>query len=448
MIPLSPQIIGSDTQYIAANPLSGNVSLMDEKEYTVLCQFPHAADEDEDTVSQLKDAGYLTRSTPEEEKELMKKRYEAQKTPYDPVASIILTYQCNLRCTYCFVDHLFARKATWLNTVIDEKTIDAAFTSISSIPALEPLEVISFFGGEPFLPSTICMAEYVLEKGSKREYSFHANTNGYYLKLFVPLLSQHKIYGLGVTLDGCRTVHDARRKRIDGRGTFDQIVEGIDTALDAGITIGVRINTDLENITHLSAFKDWIEEHGWAHQKNITFEITPVLPREYNTPPSVLTYAEVAQKIIDLKKELPSLFETMYYSWEYLDEGFLARTILDGTELKPRPFYCSAHYETYVFDPFGDLYCCSRAVGDRRFAIGQFVPELQFNETYNQWRSRDVLSIPKCKDCSLALVCGGGCAYEAYLQCHTICEGFCEQYKAFLKYGLPLLVRGKMRMRY
>ena len=444
VIPLSTSASGAsetESSYIIANPLYGNASLVSADELEILATFPRSRDDV--VVFHLKDEGYITTLTEGEEKELMKKRYEKQKKPRTPRTAIIVTYQCNLRCTYCWTDHLFTSDT--MGRVIDERTVDRAFDTIPQIPALESVKSMSFYGGEPFLPSTKAVVKYILEKGSERGFTFHANTNGYYLTEFVPLFSQYAMEGLGVTLDGCQPVHDARRRRSDGGCTFYKIVEGIDSALDNGIPIGVRINVDSENIEGLPAFRDWITEHGWANRKDISFAFTPVLPGKGNTPPGLLTYSEMAEKIIVMGKESPSLFKMMHYTWEYFVEGYLSRTILQGTELQPRPFYCSAHFQTFSFDPLGDIYCCPRAVGDKTFSVGQFVPELRFNRNFEEWMNRDVLSIPRCRKCDVALLCGGGCAYEAYLQSGTLFEGYCQQYRAFLEYGVPLFARQRMQ---
>lgn len=439
VIPLSPVIVKSDGPlYFLCNPLSGKVSILDQKEFEIFNTFPSISDP---VVSQLKDAGHLTTLTEHEEKLVMEKRYEAQKKPRNPAASISVTYQCNLRCTYCWTDFLFKHDAKWVNTIIDEKTVDAAYDAIPKIPLLQSTAFMSLYGGEPFLPSTASIVEYILRKGSERDFRFHANTNGYYLEQFVPLLARHQVEGLGVTLDGCAETHDARRKRVDGSGTFHKIVKGIDRALDAGIPLGVRINVDAENFSQLPAFEEWITEHGWAAKKDITFVVAPVLHGKEFTSPSLLSYDEAARQIINLTEEQPSLFKLMYYEWEYMTEGFLPRAIMAGDELKPRPFYCSASCQGFGFDPFGDIYSCPRGVGDKTFSIGRFIPELEFNGNYELWFGRDVLSIPTCRECDLALVCGGGCSYEAYLRHNTIYEGHCDCYKAFVKYGIPLFVR-------
>ena len=436
VIPLSDR--ENTPTYLIANPLSGNVSLLSEEELKALTGFPHV--HDNDTVSRLKDAGYITQFTQEKEEELMEERYNTRKKPMDPRAGIIVTYQCDLRCTYCWTDFLFDDNQV-MNRSIDTKTVDAAFKAIELIPALQSLDRFSFYGGEPFLLSNMDIIKYILDKGSERGYLFHANTNGCSLKKIVPLLAQYNFGGIGVTLDGVSAVHDARRKKADGHGTFHQIVEGVDDALDHGITIGIRINVDGDNISYLPAFADWVREHGWAKREDITFFAATVRRGIYKIPSSLLTHYEVGKKMTELYDAYPSLQGFIHYDWEYMVDGYLSSAVIHGCELAPRPFYCNAYYQGYIFDPFGDMYSCPRAVGDTTFSIGRFVPELKFTKAYEAWFNRDVLSIPRCRECELALLCGGGCAYEAHMECNTLYEGHCERYKAFLAYGLPLFVK-------
>ena len=202
IIPLSA--FNPEYGYLVSNPLYGNASLITQREYDILTK-PHT----HDTISQFKDEGYLTTLTEEEETQLMEKRYEDQKNPLNPRTAIVVTYACNLRCTYCWTDFLFDT----FSAIIDKKTVDPAFNTIPQIPALQSTKSMSLYGGEPFLPSTHAIVTYIRKKGSDKGYTFHANTNGYYLSKFVPLLAQHAIEGLGVTLDGWKPVHDARRKK-------------------------------------------------------------------------------------------------------------------------------------------------------------------------------------------------------------------------------------------
>lgn len=63
-------------------------------------------------------------------------------------------------------------------------------------------------------------------------------------------------------MDGNKSIHDKRRIRADGSGTFDSICDGINKILDIGIKVNLRINTDAENIGYLGELKEVFEKQG------------------------------------------------------------------------------------------------------------------------------------------------------------------------------------------
>jgi radical SAM protein with 4Fe4S-binding SPASM domain len=51
---------------------------------------------------------------------------------------------------------------------------------------------------------------------------------------------------------------------------------------------------------------------------------------------------------------------------------------------------------------------CATAEG---FRLGRFYPTLQVDvREYERWQARDVTRLAACRECELALLCGGGCA--------------------------------------
>ncbi|MCP4582479.1 MAG: hypothetical protein GY839_12785 [candidate division Zixibacteria bacterium] len=51
--------------------------------------------------------------------------------------------------------------------------------------------------------------------------------------------------------------------------------------------------------------------------------------------------------------------------------------------------------------------CCETEV----FRLGRFYPTLDMDrQVLASWMNRDVLNLSPCKECALALVCGGGCS--------------------------------------
>lgn len=67
-----------------------------------------------------------------------------------------------------------------------------------------------------------------------------------------------------------------------------------------------------------------------------------------------------------------------------------------------------------MFGADGLLYPCGEAAGNPSFSIGRFIPKLEINEEkLSHWQDHSIVKIPECYECSVALLCGGGCRYEA-----------------------------------
>jgi MoaA/NifB/PqqE/SkfB family radical SAM enzyme len=135
------------------------------------------------------------------------------------VALLLLTSRCNLQCKYCFAEHSGEFEDLPLEKwkyIIDE--LEKAGTKL-----------IFLMGGEPLLykdfPEII---SYVKSKGMM----VHLTTNGLLIPKYIEELK--KVDLLMVSLDGNEVGHNANR------GCFQQVIEGIETAKNAGIK--VRVN--------------------------------------------------------------------------------------------------------------------------------------------------------------------------------------------------------------
>lgn len=95
-------------------------------------------------------------------------------------------------------------------------------------------------------------------------------------------------------------------------------------------------------------------------------------------------------------RRMDVLFQTFRYPNVLLEHLFA------GEPFKPRFWACGAHTSVLVYDPLGDIYPCYEAVGEEVHKIGEYMPVLQFNEQFNQWRNRTVFTIPECRECNLA----------------------------------------------
>src|SRR5690606_5713209 len=105
---------------------------------------------------------------------------------------------------------------------------------------------------------------YIIDKANEAGLGLCFVTNGFYLKEYIPILSKGRIREIQVTLDGTGPVHDSRRFLKGGGGTFEKIVEGIDSCLEAGIDVNLRVVIDRENIVNLPELAQFAIEKGWT----------------------------------------------------------------------------------------------------------------------------------------------------------------------------------------
>ena len=97
---------------------------------------------------------------------------------------------------------------------------------------------------------------------------------------------------------------------------------------------------------------------------------------------------------------------------------------------------CPACKTEWAFDFTGHIYPCTATVGKVDESLGTFYPEVSRKETMiENWESRDVLSIPECKECFVQLACGGGCGAIAKNRAGNICSPDCRPVKELMELG-------------
>src|SRR6185295_14142141 len=226
------------------------------------------------TIDTLKKRGYLTELDPTDEEALFGKFARTRHALANRQVSFIFmpTYNCNLRCSYCFQDHMRTNPAyQHLLRTMRPALVDRIFAAMSQIEAHhgvqateQPVRNIGFFGGEPLLERSRPIVEYIIQqaKATSRA-SFWAVTNATDLHVYRDLLGPEGIAFLQITLDGPAHEHDQRRIYADGSGSFERIAQNISMALERGARISVRMNVDRNNIAQLPELADEIIARGW-----------------------------------------------------------------------------------------------------------------------------------------------------------------------------------------
>ena len=423
------KIRDSENHFII-NLLSGNADILNNSDAEKLEAIRKGDFQDKAFLCELVKKGYMSDELTEKS-EFRKKYLDFIDSREKDEVQIffVANYSCNFACSYCYQDQ-YQNPGNELNSDV----IDAFFRYIK-IEFASRRKYITLFGGEPLLssPKQKDIIAYIINKSVDADLSLCFVTNGYFLEEYIPILKKGKIREVQVTLDGTESVHNKRRFLKGGGGTFQEIVKGIDACLKENIDVNLRMVVDKENIANLSDLAQFAIDKGWTKSRHFKTQIG----RNYE-----LHHCQVSQdKLFDRISLYESIFEITrnhphileFYKPAYSVSKFLA----ENGEL-PEPLFdsCPACKTEWAFDYTGNIYSCTATVGKKEESLGTFYPEITLKDKIiEQWESRDVTSIPECKECSVQLACGGGCGSVARNRNGVVCSPDCRPVQKLLELG-------------
>lgn len=417
-------------------------------------------------IGLLKEAGLLFRDQAEEEERIryfMDRRKEEWKK--EPIAHVIyLSYHCNLKCTYCCYSGLRERKK-----VMEYEDVDKIIALIERIQGESGRDSrICLFGGEPLLKGSYRLVEYALknirlladrEKEKGRRCRVMIFTNGVEIPYFKELLENYKEYieHVLVTLIGEKAVHDKLRVFRDGTGSYDRVTEGIGQLLTTGIPTWIVTNIDRSNLNELKDNVKLIRERGWDNYENFMGYYFGRIKYYDSAHPDAVTESELLKEAIECLKD-----DEEAQRWYNFGDMRLLKAVKsfchyasgESDRLYHTLYGCgSGSLAQYSYDADGTLYTCSGAMGIKGYEIGDYGREEAIEPCKAEWwRGREVLKIEKCRNCKLAFLCGGGCAYAAkeingseYLPCCGDSEKLMHSYLDGMWQGIHIGYKDLLR---
>lgn len=175
-----------------------------------------------------------------------------------------VTDRCDLRCAYCMSERMvFLPKPDLLS--LEE------LARVAKIFIHRGVRKIRLTGGEPLVRKGIAeLLENLTQHIGNGLDELTITTNATRLKEFTSQFIRSGIRRINVSLD---TLDPARFFEITRRGSLQQVLEGIDTALAAGLKI--KINTVAlkhQNASEIPAIMEW------AHARGMEMTLIEVMP--------------------------------------------------------------------------------------------------------------------------------------------------------------------------
>lgn len=323
---------------------------------------------------------------------------------YIKAVCLNIIHGCNLRCKYCFADEgeYHGHKG-----VMDIETAKKAIDYVVKRSGPRRNIEIDLFGGEPTLiMDTIKeIIAYARENEKKwnKNIRFTMTTNATLLNDEMMDYMDKEMGNIILSLDGRQEVNDNVRIKIDGSGSYDDILPNIKKMVS-------KRNKDkmfYVRGTFTRANTDFYEDvMAMANEGFREISIEPVvLPDEHP---------------LSLREEdLPTIFEN--YDKLY-DE--MARRKREGDEFRFYHFNvdlnggpcvykrisgCGAGFEYVAITPQGEVYPCHQFVGKEEYKLGTIDDDSYDKELAKKFKMAHIYNKPKCRDCWARFYCSGGC---------------------------------------
>lgn len=362
------------------------------------------AEEAYDEINALENAGQLFAGDPFEDIGQLQETNQAIKA-----ICLHVAHDCNLRCRYCFAaTGDFGIKRTLMNIETGKKAIDFVINASGKRRNIE----IDFFGGEPLLNFEVVkeITAYAISKGreNNKNFRFTLTTNALLLNENHKDFINKYIDNLVMSIDGREEVNDRMRYRVDGTGTYAEILPRIKDMADSRNQDRYYVrgtftsqNTDFSrDVLHLAdlGFKQ-ISVEPVVAGKNSGYEI-----REEELPALFEEYEKLALEYVNRFKE-GNGFNFFHFMTD-LEQGPCAVKRLKG---------CGSGQEYVAITPEGDIFPCHQFVGMEEFKIGNVNNGNELDQqVVSRFKRSNIATNEACRECWAKFFCSGGCAANAF----------------------------------
>lgn len=421
-----------------------------------------------DTFNLLVTRGYYTQRTVAEEIDYVKRFATLlHKDALNKSSSITLmvSYDCNFRCPYCYEAGISDYGNKWSKKVFTKELVDRVYEAINEIEpdVKKRYKTITLYGGEPLLKENHDIVSYIVEKGQALGYNFDAISNGYDLDYYEDVLSTGAFQRIQITLDGDKEMHNSRRYHYQTGDSFDIIFKNIGLAIKHKVTVGVRFNTDANNIKEIEKLNKLFKDAGY-YDSGFFFFNTALLD-DYKggvkEAGSILNSSSEGGNISEKQQDSSISYMTRVHFNKLLREFGLEATHQDyglykrlfnsmnyGSYLNFKAIFCGIQAKSIILDPFGDIYGCWETVGIKSHIIGHYKDDITWKDEVRHWRERNIGNTPKCSVCKYALLCGGGCMAKAIRHGNNYHSSYCDGYADIVKTNANLIYKGWEKRQY
>ena len=388
----------------------------------------------EEEIKVYEDTGVIVKNDVDESR-LFSYLYNKQKFNNDILSiTMLLTYECNLRCVYCYEGAGEVIKGS-----LDNNTRERIFRFIKKQLDERGSKVLSMvlFGGEPLLDFSsnyewLDEIKAYCEKNGKRFVTSIVSNGVLLSEEVIDKLKFYNCESVQITLDGVKAVHDARRIYKDGRGSFDEVMRGIkllynDNEIDNPV---IRINIDKNNIQDVKELLGYLKSEGLQG----CFIDFGVVKGTTNACSSYTGNCFIEEELGDILDDLWNMLED--YGFNY------------NANPQKKNMFCGLFGDAaFTISPFGEIYKCWDHVGMDNHLMGKIDDDgnlIDVTYKYVDWMSHNPTEIEECHSCKYLPACGGGCASVSYAKDQTYHSNGCYKVKGVVEKQVNRLMKKRL----
>ena len=340
--------------------------------------------------------------------------FEAEEVKTYPVKSdevkalcIHVCHDCNLRCRYCFADEGAYHSA---REFMSEQTAKQAIDFLIANSGKRRILEADFFGGEPLMCLDVIknVVAYAREQGEKhgKKFLFTTTTNALLLDDDAIDFFNREMENVVLSVDGRREVHDAIRKTVNGKGSFDIVLPKIKKFVQSrgNKSYYVRGTFTAKNLDFAEDVM-FLADQGFdsISMEPVVTDIPDLMIKPEHLPRIKAEYERLCEMYIQRYKQ-GNGFNFFHFNIDL--EG--------GPCLAKRVSACGAGNEYFSVVPNGDIYPCHQFAGDEKFKMGN-VYEGKLDADIRRLFAESCLFTRKnCSGCFAKFICSGGCSANNY----------------------------------
>lgn len=352
-----------------------------------------------------------------------------------------VSHDCNLRCKYCFADEgAYHSVRETMSFEVAKAAIDFLLKNSGNRKVLE----VDFFGGEPLMNFDVVKrtVDYAKEEAAKlgKRFLFTTTTNGLLLDDDIIAFLNAEMENVVLSLDGRKEVHDEVRKTVNGKGSFDAVIEKIKKFVRSrgDRHYYVRGTFTAKNLDFSNDVL-FLADEGFdsLSLEPVVTDIPELQIREEHLPGICAEYETLCDEYIK-RQEKGEGFNFFHFNVDL--EG--------GPCLSKRVSACGAGNEYFSVVPGGDIYPCHQFAGDKKWRMGSVLEGTLDADIRKQFAESCLFTRKKCGDCFAKFICSGGCNANNYHyngDINTPYEMTCVMMKKRIECAMHVLAARKSR---